>query len=310
MLGAMTAITPYLRLPIRPPLSAASGWSLALVATTAVWGWTFVVVADAVDRLPVLAFLAYRFLAAGAMLAVPSLRGLRELGRDGWRLALVSGAVLWAGYAFQTFGLTQTSASKAGFITGLAVVITPLLAAAVRKHRVGRAVWGATAASAAGLALLTGVGGGLQPFGDGLVLLCAVAFSVHILLTDHAVRRVAVVPFITVQVLVCGTVSLALAGLLGQLQLPRDPSVWSALAVTAVLASVVGFLVQAGAQRRLPPARIALALACEPAFAGLFGYLLVGERLGAAGWAGAALMLAAVVAVEALPRSDVKTRQV
>lgn len=101
-----------------------------------------------------------------------------------------------------------------------------------------------------------------------------------------------------------------LAGLLGQLELPREPKVWMALAVTAAVASVAGFLIQAGAQRRLPPARTALVLACEPAFAGLFGYLLAGERLTAAGWAGGAVMLAAVVAVETLPRSDVEASQV
>src|SRR5438874_3477648 len=88
----------------------------------------------------------------------------------------------------------------------------------------------------------------------------------------------------------------------GDLEVPRGATVWSALIVTALVASALGFFVQSYAQRHAPPARTALILASEPAFAGLFGYVLAGDRLSAAGWAGAALILAAVVAVDLVPR--------
>jgi len=92
---------------------------LALVGIAAVWGLTFVMVQDAIAELPPLAFLAYRFVPAGLLVAVFSWTALRALGRDGWRAGLVMGVFLTAGYVFQTLGLQDTSASNAGFITGL-----------------------------------------------------------------------------------------------------------------------------------------------------------------------------------------------
>lgn len=295
----MTTLTAPLRPALRLP-SGTHAWTAALVGVTAVWGGTFVVVADAVAGLPVLSFLAYRFLAAGALLLLVG-RGVRGLDRAGLRWALGTGLVLWLGYVFQTFGLTLTSASKAGFLTGLFVVLTPVLAAVVLRRRAARSVWAAAAASTLGLLLLSGAGGSFAPLGDGLMLLCALAFSAHILLSDHALATVPMLPFVTVQVLVCGALSLLFGGLLGQLAVPRDAATWSAIALTAVLASAVGFLVQAQAQRRLPPARIAVVLACEPVFAAAAGAVLVGERLRPIGWLGAAIMLGAVLAVELVP---------
>jgi drug/metabolite transporter (DMT)-like permease len=304
MTSTLTAsFRPSLRVP-----SSAQGWTAALLGVTAVWGSTFVVVADAVAGLPVLAFLAYRFLAAALILLVVG-RGVRGLDRAGLGWALVTGLVLWLGYLFQTFGLTLTTASKAGFLTGLFVVFTPLLAAVVLRRRASRSVWGSAAASTLGLLLLSGAGGAVSPLGDGLVLLCAVAFAAHILLSDRALERVPLLPFVTVQVLVCGVVSLVLGGFLGQLAVPRDPSTWGALALTAVLASAVGFLVQAQAQRRLPPARIAVVLACEPVFAAAAGAVVAGERLRPAGWLGAGIMLGAVLAVELVQPSLASRRR-
>ena len=99
-----------------------------------------------------------------------------------------------------------------------------------------------------------------------------------------------------------GLVCLVVAGATGQLEVPRGATVWSALLVTSLVASALGFFVQTYAQRNAPPARTALILASEPAFAGLFGYLLADERLGLVSWLGAALILAAIVAVEVVPR--------
>jgi drug/metabolite transporter (DMT)-like permease len=101
---------------------------------------------------------------------------------------------------------------------------------------------------------------------------------------------------------VCGLFSLAVAGADGRLEAPPDASVWWALVVTALLASALAYFVQTYAQRHAPPARTALILASEPAFAGLFGYLLAGDRLSALAWAGAALIMAAILAVEVVPR--------
>ncbi len=158
----------------------------SLIGVAAVWGLTFVMVKDAVELLPTPAFLAYRFLPAALLVAVVFWRPLRGLSGAGWRAGLLMGTLLTAGYLFQTLGLERTSASRAGFITGLFVVLTPVLAAIFLRQRVGGAAWAAALVSALGLYLLSGAGGDFEPAGDGLVLLCAVAFAGHILATARA----------------------------------------------------------------------------------------------------------------------------
>jgi drug/metabolite transporter (DMT)-like permease len=275
---------------------------LALVGVCAVWGVTFVMVQDAVAQLPVLSFLAWRFLAAAAIVAVIFRRRLRALGRRGLRAGLLMGAFLTAGYVLQTFALQHTSASNVGFLTGLFTPFTPVLAAIVLSAPLGRTAMAAAVTATAGVALLSGVGGDLHLLGDGLAVGCAIAFSLHILATDRGVSGRDVGALLAVQLATCGIVSLIAAAATGDLEVPRGETVWSALAVTAVFASALAFFVQSAAQRHATPARTALILASEPAFAGLFGWLLAEDRLTAAGWVGAALILAAIVAVDLVPR--------
>jgi len=105
-----------------------------------------------------------------------------------------------------------------------------------------------------------------------------------------------------VQLALCGIVCLAIAGVAGDLERPDGSTVWSALIVTSLVASALGFFVQSYAQQHASPARTALILASEPAFAGFFGYVLADERLSAVSWLGAALILASILAVELVPR--------
>jgi drug/metabolite transporter (DMT)-like permease len=275
---------------------------VGLVAVAAVWGLTFVMVQDAIERLPPMAFLGYRFVPAALLVALAFRRPLVRLSAAGWRAGLLMGAFLTAGYVLQTLGLERTSASHAGFITGLFVVFTPLLAAVLLHLRIGAPAWGAACASALGLYLLAGPGGQFQLRGDGLEVLCALAFAAHILATSRGARGHEVGALVAVQLGSCGLACLAIAAAAGQLDAPRGASVWSALVVTSLAASALGFFVQTFAQRHASPERTALILASEPAFAGLFGYLLAGERLSAVGWSGAVLILAAIVGVEVLPR--------
>jgi drug/metabolite transporter (DMT)-like permease len=182
------------------------------------------------------------------------------------------------------------------------VVLTPVLGAVVLRERIGGIAWACAGASALGLYLLSGAGAHFEPRGDGLVLLCALAFAAHILATARGVGRHDVGALVVVQLAVCGVACLAIAAVGGQLEVPRGETVWSALIVTSLVASALGFFVQTFAQQLAPPARTALILASEPAFAGLFGYLLADERLSAVSLAGAGLILTAIVAVEVAPR--------
>jgi drug/metabolite transporter (DMT)-like permease len=273
---------------------------LALVGVAAVWGATFTVMQDGIEHLPVLTFLGYRFTAAALLVAPFVRRELRAMTAAAFRAGLAMGVFLTAGYVLQTFALAHTSASNAGFITGLFVVFTPLLAALVLRERIGLVAWAAAIVSALGLYLLSGTHG--FNGGDGLALLCALAFAAHILVTSRGARSHPVGGLLVVQLGVCGSFCLAAAAFAGDLAVPRGGSVWSALVVTAVFASAVAYFVQTYAQRHAPPARTALILASEPAFAGLFGWLLAGDHLSAVAWLGALLIMAAIVAVEVIPR--------
>ncbi|HEX6713770.1 MAG TPA: DMT family transporter [Thermoleophilaceae bacterium] len=275
---------------------------VALVGICAIWGVTFTMVQDAIAILPTFAFLAYRFAAATAIVAPVVWRPLRALPRDGWIAGGVMGVFLTGGYIFQTLGLERTSPSDAGFITGMFVVLTPVLGALFLRERVSPLAWAAAGVSALGLYLLSGTGGDFTLRGDGLVLLCAFSLAAHILATGRAARSYDVGALLVIQLGACALASLALAIANGDIEAPHGTKVWSALIVTAVFASALGFFVQTYAQQHAPPARTALILASEPAFAGLFGYLLNDDRLTAVAWLGAGLITAAIVAVELLPR--------
>jgi drug/metabolite transporter (DMT)-like permease len=271
----------------------------ALVGIAAVWGLTFVMVQDAVSHLPVLAFLGYRFTAAALIVALVFRRELARLSPTGWRAGLAMGVFLTGGYLSQTYALQHTTASNAGFITGLFVVLTPLFAALFLRERIETPAWAAAVASGAGLYLLSGTRGFHE--GDALALVCAACFAAHILVTAHGVRSHHLGALLAVQLGVCGLVCLVAGGVAGDLHAPSDKSVWSALLVTALIASALGFFVQSYAQQHASPARTALILASEPAFAGLFGYLH-GDRLSALNWFGAVLIMLAILGVEVFSR--------
>ena len=270
---------------------------LALVAVTAVWGYTFVPMKDAVAVYPLFAFLALRFAIAAAVLAVPAAGRMRGLGRPGWVAGASLGLLLALGYALQTAGLERTTVSSAGFITGLYVVFTPLLGLLLFRTRVGASVWLGVGLAVAGLAMLSGVGAG-EPGGDLLVLCGAAAYSLQIALMERYAPRYDPVAFTQAEMLAAFGGFTLVAVALGQVEMPHGWTVWGALLVTGIFASALGFLVQTWAQRRTSATRTALAFALEPVWAGLFGFWLAGDRLGAVGWAGGALIMAGIVVAE------------
>jgi drug/metabolite transporter (DMT)-like permease len=270
---------------------------LALIAVTAVWGITFVQVKDALELYPLFAFLAVRFAIAAAVLAVPASGRMGTLGRRGWVAGASLGLLLALGYALQTAGLERTTVSSAGFITGLYVVFTPLLGLLLFRTPVGRAVWLGVALAVAGLALLSGVGAG-DPAGDLLVLAGSAAYSLQIALMERYAPRYDPLAFTQAEMIAAFAGFAVVAVALGQVEVPRGWTVWSALLVTGIFASALAFLVQTWVQRRISAARTAIAFAMEPVFAGIFGFWLAGDRLGALGWSGCALIMAGILVAE------------
>ena len=253
---------------------------------TAVWGWTFVLVKGAVTQYPTLPFLQIRFAIAFLVVALIVRRWpkRREL-----QVGAVIGAVLAAGYLTQTAGLTITSPGNAGLITGLFVVLTPLI-----NRLFGTPIhwwtWGAVAVSLAGLLLLTGGPAGMN-LGDLLVLACAVLFALHIVLLGRWSPGTSSASLALVQ-LGMATVLFSLGGT-AQLRMP-SAEVWFAIVVTALFASAFGYFIQTWAQAHISANRTALILATEPAWALVAAVALAGQRFGIAEAIGAALLLAAI----------------
>lgn len=276
---------------------------LSLLGVAFMFGLTFVLTQQAIERLPVTAFLAYRFLPAAVLVALLCRDELRRLPRAGWRAGLVVGGLLAAGNVFQATALERTSASTAGLITGLFVVFTPLLGWVLLGTATSRGTWIASAGCVAGLALLSGGGDGTL-LGNCLALLAALTFGGHILALGTLGRRYAPGPMATLQLAVCGILFLAVAPLTGGLPMPHGAVEWRAIAVTSIGCGAIAFLVQSWAQRRIAPARAAVILAGEPAFAALTGWLIAGDRISLTGCVGAAIMLGAVFYVAARTTSD------
>jgi len=269
----------------------------ALIAVTAVWGVTFVQVKDAVALYPLFAFLAVRFVLATLALAGPAARRVPSLGRRGAGAAAALGLLLATGYGLQTAGLQRTTVSGTGFVTGMYVVLTPLIALAVFRTRIGVAAWVGVAVATVGLAMLAGIHAG-SAGGDLLVLAAAAVYSLQIVLMERFAPRYDALAFTLVEMAAAAAGLLVVALARGDLGVPRGWTVWGALLVTGIFASALAYLVQTWAQRRTSATRTALAFTMEPVFAALFGYTLDGDRLGALGWGGCAAIMAGIVLAE------------
>jgi drug/metabolite transporter (DMT)-like permease len=269
----------------------------ALVGVTVVWGVTFVQVQDAIALYPLFAFLAVRFAISTAVLAPFALGSLRTLPRSGYAAGVGVGVLLAVAYGLQTAGLELTTVASTGFITGLYVVFTPLLALAFFGTPVPRALWAGVGLAVVGLLLLNGVPGG-STLGNLLVLANAVFQAFQITAMERFAPRYdpRALTFLQMATSFVGFTIIALA--LGELEVPRGATVWGALIVTGVFAGALGYLIATWVQARTTAARAALVFTLEAPFAALAGVLLADEVLGWPGWLGCAVMMAGLLVAE------------
>jgi len=274
--------------------------TLALLGVTAVWGSTFVVVKDAVRQMPVTDFLTWRFLLAALAMMVLRPRAVVRIGTAGRRCGAALGLALGAGYLLQTLGLQHTSAAVSGFITGMFVVLTPLGAAVLLRQPPGGAAWGAVGLATVGLGLLS-LHGFTIGSGELLTLGCAAAFALHIVGLGRWAASYDAFGLAVVQLLTVGLLC-ALVAVPGGLALPPSTAVWAALALTALAATALAFVVQTWAQAHLTPTRAAVVMTMEPVFGGVFAVGVAHEAFGIRTAVGAALVLGAMVLTEVGPR--------
>jgi drug/metabolite transporter (DMT)-like permease len=280
---------------------------LALAFCTLLWGSTFVVVKNSLDDSSVFVFLALRFTLAGTCMAVFRPQVFRVLQREEIFAGVRLGFFMFCGYAFQTAGLRYTTASNSGFITGSSVVLVPLILALFWGKRVTLWVYFGTIAAAAGLYFLTVPVAGVAHLnrGDVLTFFAAMSYAVHIILVGDYAREHSAAALSVLQVLACAMMAWLTA--LGANAIRWQPmrfhstsQLWIGIAVCAVFATAVAFSLQLWAQQFTTPSHAAIIFTLEPVFAVITSYLVLGERLGWRSIAGAALVLAGILAAELL----------
>jgi drug/metabolite transporter (DMT)-like permease len=266
---------------------------VALIGVTAVWGWTFLGVKEAVAKMPVMDFLAVRFTIAAILLFVirPMVPFHINPGTL-WRGAIL-GFLLGMSYITQTFGLRTVSPSVSGFITGMGVVFTPVFLWLILHRSINRNIWMAVGLALAGLALLS-LHGWAFGIGELLTLACAVFVALHIVALGEWSPHHDIYGLTFIQVTTVAVMCLAVSAP-GGIVMPPELSVWVTVGITAVLATAAAFFIQTWAQSLLSPSFTAVVLTMEPVFAGLFSIILGGERPTVRAIIGAACVLVAML---------------
>ncbi len=279
---------------------------LLLLLTALIWGSGFVAQRVGMESMGPMLYNALRF-ALGALVIVPlalrprRVHGGRPLG-PGQTLALGIGAgtILFLGASFQQVGLVYTTAGKAGFITGLYVVMVPVFALLIRQ-RSGAGTWAGAALAAAGMYFLSVTEAFTVNPGDLLNLAGAVFWAFHVLLLGTVASRAHSVRLALVQFLVCAALSLAVAVAAEPLSLAAVRAGIVPVLYGGVLSVGVGYTLQVVAQRDAVAAHAAIILSLEAVFAALTGWLVLDETLGSRGLLGCALMLAGMLVAQITP---------
>ncbi len=285
---------------------------LALLGIAAIWGATFFMVKDATREFSVMVFLTLRFTLASLVLLPFAVRLGRWPTRREWLWGIIAGLLFCGGYIFQTFALRLIGPGRTGFITGLYVVLVPILALVLLRHPISLRVLVGTGLAFVGLTLLSYAPGG-DLIGDFLSFLCAVSYASQILAVEKFPRgadwRIMALIQSGCVAIVCGLLLPVLATVrtcsapVCQSLLPfADPlptsiplNVWAVAAFTGVLATALGLAVQVWAQRILPPSDAALIFAMESPFSALFGIMFSGDVLTTGGLAGCGLILSGML---------------
>ena len=249
----------------------------ALLAVAAMWGISFVWMKDILDQQDVYSFLLSRFVVAALVMVIVNPKMINRLNREIITKGSVIGAVLGLGYIFQTLGLDRTTPAITGFITGLYVVLTPLIAAFLLKEKLTTQAWFYIALATLGLAVLS-VSGWSIGTGEFFVLISAILFAAHILLLSRWSKKFDAYALTFVQLSTCALVSLVPTTINGFTS-PPDSQVWGVILFTAVFATFFAFVIQTWAQARISATKVAVILTMEVVFAALFSVMLGAEPL-------------------------------
>ena len=251
-------------------------WALLLVAAS--WGWAFVIMKDSIARQSVNNFLFSRFALAVVVMVVLRPQVFKFFNKDLVTRSAFAGTFLGAGYILQTLGLERTGAAITGFITGLYVVFTPLIAALILKTRITLLTWGCVGLATIGLALLS-IRGWSVGVGELLVLACAFCFGAHIIALGKWSRGRDAYAMTVIQLAMCTVITGLGSVAEGGYSPPPDWGVWATVIFTAVVCTAAAFMVQTWSQAHMSTTKVAVILTMEVVFAAIFAILFGGEIL-------------------------------
>lgn len=267
----------------------------ALLAVAAMWGISFVWMKDILDQQDVYSFLVSRFIVAALVMVVVNTRFIMKINRKILLKGSVIGTALGLGYIFQTLGLERTTPAITGFITGLYVVLTPLIGALILKEKLTVQAWFYIALATIGLGVLS-ISGFSIGTGEFFVLISAFLFAAHILLLSRWSKDFDAYTLTFIQLLTCAVVSGIPASLNGFVA-PPDRQVWAVILFTAVFATFFAFVVQTWAQARISATKVAVILTMEVVFAALFSVALGAEPLTLRILLGGSMVLIAMIMI-------------
>jgi drug/metabolite transporter (DMT)-like permease len=249
--------------------------SITLMAVAAIWGSAFLSMKGTLERLDVNSFLAWRFTIATLLLIAIRPSVLKKIDLPFLKKGVILGLFLSSGYIFQSFGLTLTTVSNTGFITGLYVVLTPVVAAVILRKNITLVEWFAVLVATLGLGLLSfnGVKFGI---GEFLVLISALLFAFHIVGLGEWSKGLDTYALTVLQLGTCAVVTF-LASFKSGFKAPPDSGVWWSIIYTAIFATALAFIVQTWAQSFIAPSTVGVILAAEVVFAAGFGIWLLNE---------------------------------
>jgi drug/metabolite transporter (DMT)-like permease len=265
---------------------------LAMLGAAAVWGGSFVVMKDSLEKQDVFSFLASRFILASILMLIYRPNALRGLNKKFVIRGILAGILLGSGYIFQTFGLTNTTVSNTGFITGLYLVFTPLISLILLRRHVIKLQWLAVLLATIGLFLISfnGVSIGL---GETLVLISAMLYGAHFVALGEWSDGGNTYALTLIQIATLGVMA-SLFTFKDGFQPPPDLSVWLAVLFTAFFATFLAFLVQTKAQSVMSATAASVLLATETPFAVIFGLYFNSDPLTLKIISGGMLVMAAM----------------
>lgn len=271
---------------------------LMMLVVTICWGSSYLFTKVGLDSLGVYNLIFLRFGIAFLLAALIFHKRILKVDFKTIKYSFLLGSILFLAFAFLNNGMQSTSVSNTGFLVSLSVVFVPVISAIFLKQKVEKRLIIGVCAALGGIALLTLNSQLHLSLGDILCIICALSYSIHIIVTSKVTKNVDSIALGVLQLGFCGAWGFLFTLLFETPQLPQNASTWSSILALSVLCSALGFIVQSIAQQHTTATHTGLIFSLEPIFAAGFAFIFIGETLSTRGYIGATIVLLGILIAE------------